>query len=82
METSGTVLEVKRQWWLKINTKPVRKHMFDGAIFPHVMKVGYTVDGRSYTKRKWISAYERPPMVGSSVTVIYPEGNPKRAQIL
>ncbi len=33
METVGTVISVKRQWWLKINTKPVRKDLFDGAIF-------------------------------------------------
>ncbi len=82
METTGKVLEVKRQWWLKINTKPVRKHMFDGAIFPHVIKVSYTVDGKEYTKRKWISAYLHPPAVGASVRVFYEENNPKRAEIV
>ena len=24
METSGTVISASRQWWLKVNTKPVR----------------------------------------------------------
>jgi len=53
-ETKGTVVSVAKQWWLKINTKPVRLHPLDGAIFPHIIKVSYTVDGVEYTKRKWI----------------------------
>ena len=55
-ETTGTVISVKKQWWLKINTKSVRLHALDGAIFPHIIKVEYTVDGQTYTKRKWIGA--------------------------
>lgn len=82
MEVTGTVIAVKRQWWLKINTKPVRKHMYDGAIFPHVIQVAYTVNGKEYRKRKWISAYDRPPCVGASVSVIFEESNPKRAKII
>ena len=30
-ETLGTVVSVKKQWWLKINTKPVRMHALDSA---------------------------------------------------
>ena len=25
-KTVGTVVSVKKQWWLKVNTKPVRMH--------------------------------------------------------
>ena len=81
-ETMGTVISVKKQWWLKINTKPVRTHALDGAIFPHIIKVQYTVDGKTYAKRKWIGANSHPPVAGSSVTVLYYGNNPNKAKIL
>lgn len=81
-ETMGTVISVKKQWWLKINTKPVRRNALDGAIFPHIIKVQYIVDGKTYTKRKWIGANSQPPVERSSVTVLYYGNNPKKAKIL
>ena len=81
-ETLGTVISVKKQWWLKINTKPVRTHALDGATFPHIIKVQYTVDGKTYIKRKWIGANSQPPVAGSSVTVLYCGNNPNKAKIL
>ena len=30
-ETMGTVISVTKQWWLKVNRKPVRAHAMDGA---------------------------------------------------
>ena len=80
-ETTGTVVAVSRQWWLKINTKAFRTHAADGAVFPHIIKVTYTVDGRSYTKRKWISAGKPTPCIGGSVTVLYRKDNPAKAKI-
>ena len=80
-ETTGTVLSVSKQWWLKVNTKPIRKGPLDGATFPYVIKVSYTVDGREYTKRKWIHAGDEPPAKGASVRVFYEEGNPAEAEI-
>ena len=52
--TIGTILSVKKQWWLKVNTKAVRMHPMDGAVFPYIIKVGYSVEGREYIKRKWM----------------------------
>ncbi len=80
-ETMGTVIAVKKQWWLKVNTKPIRKGTFDGATFPHIIKVKYTVDGKEYTKRKWIHTGNDVPSVGSSVTVVYSENKPSKARI-
>lgn len=80
--TIGTVIAVKKQWWLKINTKPVRTHSLDGAIFPHVIKVIYTVEGTPYTKRKWVPASHPIPTLGSEVTVLYGEEKPARAKII
>ena len=81
-ETMGTVISVATQWWLKVNTKPVRRHALDGATFPHIIKVQYTVDGKDYIKRKWIGANSQPPMEGSSVTVLYCSDNPQKGKIL
>ena len=81
-ETKGKVIAVQKQWWLKINTKPVRKHALDGATFPYIIKVQYTVDGKTYIKRKWIGASYAVPAVGSSVTVLYDGNNPGKAKIL
>ena len=30
-ETMGTVISVTKQWWLKVNRKPVRAHAMDCA---------------------------------------------------
>ena len=81
-ETTGTVLSVAKQWWLKVNTKPVRMGALDCAAFPHIMKVQYVVDGNTYTKRKWIGAGEAVPAVGSQVTVLYCSSKPNKAKIL
>jgi len=54
----------------------------DGAIFPHIIKVQYDVDGNTYTKRKWISAGKAVPAVGSKRTVLYCSNKPHKAKIL
>ena len=81
-EIMGKVIAVQKQWWLKINTKPVRTHALDGAIFPHIIKVQYCVNGKDYIKRKWIGANCHVPSVGSSITVRYCEEKPGKAKVL
>jgi len=81
-ETQAIVIKVTKQWWLKINTKPIRMHSFDGAIFPHVIKVLYQVDGKTYYKSKGVGASKVPPSVNSKVSVIYDENKPKKAKII
>ena len=81
-ETLGTVRAVAKQWWLKVNTKPLRAGALDGATFPHILQVQYVVDGRTYTKRKWIGAGRAVPAVGSQLTVLYCSEKPGKAQIL
>ena len=80
--TAGTVLSVSRQWWLKVNTKALRTSPADGAAFPHIIKVQYTVGGKTYLRRKWISPLSPVPAVGAAVMVRYREENPKKATLL
>jgi len=81
MQTTGTVIAVIKQWWLKINTKPVRRHSTDGAIFPHVIRVQYTADGMDHICKKWIPASQKPPAIGSKVTVSYRQDKPSKAKV-
>lgn len=80
VETTGTVTAVSKQWWFKVNRKPVRLHALDGVDFPHVVKIAYMAEGREYICRKWIGAGVRPPDVGSAVRVVYPAAHPARGQ--
>ena len=36
-----------------MNRKPARVHAMDGAAFPHIIKVKYTIDGKDYICRKF-----------------------------
>lgn len=81
-ETTGTVVKVSRQWWLKVNTKPMHFGPFDGAVFPHIIKVTYNVAGTDYTRRKWISAGTTPPQKDDTVKIIYDDTNPGKGKII
>ena len=81
-EAIGTVISATKQWWLKVNTKPVRTHSLDGATFPYIIKVQYTVNDTTYMKRKWIDAGKSVPAVGSSLTVRYCTDKPGKANVL
>ena len=81
-QTTGIVVSAAKQWWLKVNTKPIRKHALEGAVFPYIIKVKYTVDGNEFIKRKWIRAGQHVPAVGSSVVVAYDADHPRQAKVL
>ena len=81
-EILGKVVAVKKQWWLKINTKPVRFGPSDGAVFPHVIHIQYVVNGKEYVKRKWISAGAPLPKIGDTFVVRYNEDKPSKAKIV
>ncbi|MBR5713146.1 MAG: sugar ABC transporter permease [Lachnospiraceae bacterium] len=81
-QTEATVVSVKKQWWLKVNTKALRFGPLDGATFPHIIKVKYTVDGTEYTKRAWIGAGKPVPEVGSTVSVKYCSEKPSKAKVM
>ena len=77
----GTVVSVKKQWWLKVNTKPVRMHALDGATCPLIVTVKYTVDGNEIVKKKWLKACVTPPSVNEQVTVVYREDKPSKFRL-
>lgn len=81
-KTMGTVIDVSEHWWFKLNTAALRVRSRDGAIFPHIVKVRYTVDGKEYIRRQWFSTGMHCPAVGQSVTVAYSIKKPSKARLL
>ena len=82
MEVTGTVISASRQWWLKVNSKPIRMGTMDGATFPYIIKIKYTVNGTDFIKKQWIGAGEPVPDIGSSVKLSYDEETPSKAKVL
>lgn len=81
-QTIGTIVKVRKMRLLKVNSKPVRLHPLDGATFPHIIKVSYSVDGTEFVKRKWIHPGQTVPKVGSNVQVIYSSEKPSKSMVL
>ena len=79
--TKGTIQKITKCWWIKINTKTVRIHSLDGAIFPHIMTFTYEVDGIRYTKRKYIDLRENLVGVFGNIDVYYDKEKPSRCTI-
>ncbi len=80
--TTGTILSVKKQWWLKVNTKAFRSGPLDGAVFPHVVRIRYVADGTEYIKRKWIGAEYPVPVEGGTVDLVYDDEKPDKVRIV
>ncbi len=74
----GTVTTVSRCWWLKVNTKAIRSHSLDGALFPHIITFEYTVDSVSYQGKRWVGVRHRVPQPGESIAIYYDPVSPCR----
>ena len=81
-KTKGIVINVKKLWWIKINTKPIRAHALDGALFPHTITVKYSVNASEFIKKKFVRAKFVPPRVGETVDVYYRTERPSKCKIL
>ena len=80
--TVGTIVSAKKQWWLKVNTKAFRKGPLDGATFPYIAKIKYTIDGTEYVKNKWIGAGCPVPVEGETVQLVYDDSKPGSVKIV
>ena len=81
-DTQGVVTEVKRCWWLKVNTKAIRRNMFDGALFPHIIYFTYHVNGQTYTGKRYVNWNKRCPIAGEKLTVYYEESSPQKYAVI
>ena len=79
--TPGKIVKVKKCWWIKVNSKPVRVNGLDGAIFPHLMTYTYSVNGKKYKKTKYIGLRENLIGIFGTVDVFYDKDKPSRCAI-
>lgn len=78
---TGSVTDVKTCWWLKVNTKPVRSHSLDGAVFPHIVRFTYTVNGREYEGSRYVGWEKRCPHINEAIVVYYDNDDPKKCTV-
>ena len=81
-KTEGGITEVKTCWWLKINTKPVRTHGMDGAVFPHIIHFTYTVNGYEYRGKRYVNWNRQCPQKGEKLTVYYEKEDPAKYAVI
>ena len=74
----GTIIDAKKIWWLKINKKQLRKTPADGATFPYLLKVKYTLNNLDYEKKKMVYWGESNINVGDKVIVTYDKEKPSK----
>ncbi len=79
--TTGKIEKVTKCWWVKINKKPVRINCFDEALFPHLMTVTYSVNGKKYKKTKYIGLRESLNGIFGTANVFYDKNKPSRCAI-
>ena len=60
-QIGGVVTEVKTCYWLKVNTKPVRRSAIDGALLPHIIHFTYSVSGQTYKGKRYVNWSKRCP---------------------
>lgn len=81
-QTEGVVTQVKTCWWLKVNTKPIRRNMYDGALFPHIIHFTYTVGGQNYRGKRYVNWNRRCPQKGEKLTVYHEKENPAKYAVM
>ena len=81
IKTTGKILKVHKCWWLKVNKSPVRINDLDRALFPHLMTVSYSVNGKKYKKTKFIGLRENLIGIFGTVDVFYDKDKPSRCTI-
>lgn len=74
----GIIVKVTKLWWLKINTKGIRKTALSGAIFPHIIKIKYNVNNVFYEKSKIVCWKNKIINVGDKVNITYDINNPSK----
>lgn len=81
-KTTGTVIEVQTCYWFKVNTKPVRTHAWDGAVYPHIIRFSYQAGGQTYIGKRWVSWNRRCPVKDEKITVYYEREYPENYAVL
>lgn len=75
---TGTVTAVSRSY-LYVIKKPVRLYPNENNTrFSHYVTFTYSVDGTTYTGKRWVSCQYRCPQVGTQIPLYCDPKNPQR----
>lgn len=74
----GMVTDVYRCWWLRINTKPVRRFSGDGAVYPHIITFEYEFDKTPRIGKLYIPVRYRVPLKGEKIEVYVDPDDPAK----
>ncbi len=81
IEVEGIIIKLKKMWWIKINTKAFRTSPLDGATFPYIITVKYTVNDTTYEKNKFVYLGDKEINIGDKLKVVCDVINPKKIVI-
>ncbi|MBR6689227.1 MAG: sugar ABC transporter permease [Clostridia bacterium] len=81
IEVEGIIIKLKKMWWIKINTKAFRTSTLDGATFPYIITVEYTVNDTTYEKNKFVYLGDKEINIGDKLKVVCDVINPKKIVI-
>lgn len=76
-KTAGRVTSVKTGWWLTVNKTALRVNNAESA-HPHVVSFCYSVQGKKYFGRRYLSAANVSPEINDNITVYYDPDNPHK----
>lgn len=79
--TTAIVTDVSTCWWFKVNTKPIRKSMWDGAVYPHIVRFTYIADDKEYSAGRFLNWRSSPPVVGQKFRLYYDPAKPEKYAI-
>ncbi len=80
-KTIGTIENVNKLYFIKINKKSFRTSLYKDSYFPLLLKVKYNVDGKTYSKHKLVLKdikFEK----NMDITIIYRTDRPNIIKIL
>ena len=75
-QTIGEIIKTKKLWWIKINTKVLRKSALDGATFPYLIRVKYSINNVYYEKNKLVYWKNESINIGDKVVITYAQDKP------
>ncbi len=79
--TQGTITDVYSCWWFQINTKAVRTHSLDGAVFPDIISFEYSVGDISYSGKKFIGVNKSGLKRGDKILIYYDKSKPRKCAL-
>ena len=80
-KTIATITDVKKCWWFKVNTQPVRISGMGSALFPHIICFSYEIDSVQYRGKRFLNYTIPAPSIGAKIEIYYDASKPSRCAV-